>query len=69
MHEPEIESAFSEIQRRLGQLESRMEQTVKEQAYRLALWNALDVLNETRGSFRSKKLQSLRERIESVLRA
>jgi hypothetical protein len=57
---------FERLAVRLEACSSR-EAREREAAYRSALQEAVEVLRQTKGAFRSKQLKQLRERIESLL--
>lgn len=67
-HRPleEIVERFERLAVRLEACSER-ERPERERVYRDALQEAVEVLRQTKGAFRSKQLKQLRERIEVLL--
>jgi predicted RNase H-like nuclease len=62
----ELVERFERLAVRLEACSSR-EALEREAVYRSALQEAVEVLRQTKGAFRSKQLKQLRERIEGLL--
>ncbi|MBN2326057.1 MAG: hypothetical protein JXR73_02810 [Candidatus Omnitrophica bacterium] len=65
----EIDSVLSRLETAAEKIESSLaaDHQKKAERYRRELKNVVEVLEQTKGAFRSKQLKNLRERIEDVL--